>query len=286
MSIDKSFPLEIGETILRSNLHKLVGGTTQSGMTSSQKGGSFLIFHNPKKGRQFGYDIWEGLQADGTFWYTGQGVEGDQTLTRANKQLLDFAKSGKPIHFFISRGTETTYQGKVDLANGEFVWKEAPDAKGNLRKVIVFKLLPIMENRLLLNISGIDPIVSCHYSELDNNYSRDPLLWKKQDILNIFQSKYENFVGKLIDQSITVHGKKGCLRLDFCDATNKKLYFAINSIADESLAYGVGQIINYLRYLEVVETSYSCNLVLPQSPGSRFLTQLDQKNIGVHILNL
>ena len=284
MPQELEFPVNIGETLLRTELHKRVGGTTQSGMTSCQKGASFLVFHNPKKGRKFGYDHWEGLQADGTFWYTGQGVSGDQELTRSNRKLLDFAYSGKPIHFFISEGSETRYQGRVDLAQGEYVWKYAPDENRIMRRVIVFKFLPLMKNILLSSSIGIDPLVTCNYEELNLDYSRDPILWKKRDILDVFKVEYEREFGNLVNQFLTVHGKKGDIRLDFCDRNSKKLFFAVNSVADESLSIGIGKITNYLKYLEVVDDSFTCHLVLPQNPGSRFLMQLRQKNIGSLIL--
>ena len=69
-------------------------------MTSCLEGTAFLLFQNEQKAKQYGYDLWEGWQADGTFHYTGQGASGDQKFRGPNKSLLAIAKDGGPIHLF------------------------------------------------------------------------------------------------------------------------------------------------------------------------------------------
>ena len=75
-------------------MHEKVGGSFRHGMTSCSEGNEFLLFHDKKKSVKFGYHVWEGLQADGKFHYTGQGTQGDQTLTKSNLALIRAGELG------------------------------------------------------------------------------------------------------------------------------------------------------------------------------------------------
>ena len=142
--IFNTWPIKIGQVIKRRELHQLVGGAHQWGITSCSNGTAVLVFNNPQKARKYGYDRWEGAKANGRFDYTGQGPRGDQDIsTRANKSLLRTKARGLPIHLFRSEGTQVTYLGIYALAEDPYRWEEAPDETGLLRRVVVFQMVRV-----------------------------------------------------------------------------------------------------------------------------------------------
>jgi hypothetical protein len=132
--METSLPIHIGQKLTKREIHELVGGSDQHAMTSCMNGAAFLIFYDPKTSRKNKYDLWEGHQLDGTFWYTGQGLVGDQKMTRSNSGLVKAAEHGKPIHFFrrpeigVKRETGNPYEyvGLVVLGDPPYEIKAAP----------------------------------------------------------------------------------------------------------------------------------------------------------------
>jgi len=138
------WPVKVGQTLKRQRLHALVGGAHQWGITSCLGGKAMLVFCNPKKSKKFGYDKWEGRQSNGEFHYTGQGVRGNQEISSgANRSLLRSRELGKPIHLFVSAGTDVTYVGQHELAADAFRWETAPDETGRDRRVVVFQMVRV-----------------------------------------------------------------------------------------------------------------------------------------------
>jgi 5-methylcytosine-specific restriction protein A len=91
-----------------------------------------------ESGKQYGY-LHDGFREDGTFWYTGEGRNGDMRMIKGNFAIRNSAAKGKQLHLF-----EQTRKGFVQYL-GEFVYLDhhedrAPDSAGDLRKVIVFEL--------------------------------------------------------------------------------------------------------------------------------------------------
>lgn len=68
------FPYSPGDQFKRADMHDLIGGSFRHGMTKCNGGNDYLLFHDPKNSKKFGYDKWEGKQADGSFHYSGQGT--------------------------------------------------------------------------------------------------------------------------------------------------------------------------------------------------------------------
>lgn len=139
-----TWPVKPGERLKRRQLHSMVGGAHQWGITSCLNGSAVLAFSNPVRARQFGYDRWEGWRTENVFHYTGQGTVGSQEVTSgANRSLLRTQSQGKPIHLFESDRTDVTYLGEFRLAEDPFRWEVAPDKNGNLRQVVVFHLVHV-----------------------------------------------------------------------------------------------------------------------------------------------
>jgi hypothetical protein len=112
-------------------------------MEPSVKAESVFLFRKPSVGHAFGYN-YDGWAADGTFHYTGDGQLLDQSphLGR-NRDLLAAPRLGRTIRLFRSQKTATTYVGTFALADPSYFVADAPDRKGVMRSVLVFRLLPL-----------------------------------------------------------------------------------------------------------------------------------------------
>ena len=127
-----------GEVYKRSLIHEEYGGNRQSGIAYPAKHDMVFIFTG-FSGEEYGYnDRWE----HGYFLYYGEGQEGDMELLRGNKAIKTHREKGKALHLFqkVRKGF-VKYLGEMKYVD-DFV-EEGRDTKGNLRKVIVFKLKPI-----------------------------------------------------------------------------------------------------------------------------------------------
>ena len=122
---------------IRKELHDKYGGNRRSGISKSNKYNIIMLFYG-NEGKKYGYeDDWK----DGIFYYCGEGQMGDMEFKRGNKAIRDHLKDGYELHLF-----ENMSNGKVKYI-GQFVcigyeFKENYDIEGNLRKMIIFKLIP------------------------------------------------------------------------------------------------------------------------------------------------
>ena len=137
--------MEIGSLHLRVQLHADFGGNPRAGICPTRSG-AVLVFSDPASGAPFGYDSHDYLQ-DGIYHYTGEGRVGDQQLIRGNRALLERS----PLLLF-SRVDKKTwrYVGEVALGVPAYLQADAPDQNGNLRKVFVFRFMPISADFELL----------------------------------------------------------------------------------------------------------------------------------------
>ena len=136
---------ELGSLHLRADLHARFGGNPRAGICPT-KSGPVLIFSDPPSGKSFGYDAHDYVE-NGIYHYTGEGRFGDQQLVRGNKSLL----GDKPLLLF-SRVDQKTWRfvGEVAVAEPAFVWAQAPDQLGQMRRVLVFRFSPLRANFKLL----------------------------------------------------------------------------------------------------------------------------------------
>jgi hypothetical protein len=134
--------LRPGDTVVRKELHRVLGGGGQGGIEPSAKTPNVFIFSDPKAGEQYGYtyDRWR----DGVFHFTGDGQVGDQVMKFGNRAIRDYRRNERALRVFDGvRGT-VTYQGEFELAADPFYIAEARDRLSErARKVIVFRLVPI-----------------------------------------------------------------------------------------------------------------------------------------------
>jgi len=142
--------LEVGDKVLRRSIHRQYGGDHQGGISTSSRVRDIFIFTNPSRGARYGYDLLEGLQPDGSFAYTGEGPSGHQEFKRGNKALLHAADEGRTIRVFRASPPYATYVGAFTTGDPVCSIHELPGEDGELRRAIIFNLVPMDANPQLL----------------------------------------------------------------------------------------------------------------------------------------
>lgn len=123
----------------REQLHLHFGGQRQGGISTPRKHPVVLLFSSPS-GEVFGYrDGWLG----DVYLYSGEGVQGDMTLTRGNRVILNHREQGRKLLLFVRTRLRGPY-----LYLGEFVyaghfWSWAPDLSRSPRRAVTFFLEPV-----------------------------------------------------------------------------------------------------------------------------------------------
>ncbi len=284
--------IKVGEVLKKTEIHKKYGGSGQHGMTSCLNGTEFLVFHNEKKSREFGYDKWEGRQLDGTFWYTGQGVRGDQKLTRANKSLLEADLKGKPIRLFESVGTSTTYLGQYVLGEPKYEEELAPDEIGDERKVFVFRFVPIdaidfvkealTPGNLLAKTSNWMPpstVESLAPKEVKERTAA-------QKIEHQLQGDFGNFCIRKghPPKSLTLSSQsiKGSLKPDLYIPSVNWIVEAKASSSRNYVREAIGQVLDYVNFMKLAEQGSATPVILLPSRPSWDLCKLVEE-LGIQL---
>lgn len=148
----RTWTLEVGDTVLRRDLHAAYGGQQQGGIITPRAIPDIVIITSPESGSRHGYDAFEGLQEDGSFTYTGEGQYGAQQFVRGNLALRDSALSGRPIRLFTKQGTSVTYVGEFTTSEPAYRHETIPDSDGNPREGIIFSLVPVDANVEALDV--------------------------------------------------------------------------------------------------------------------------------------
>jgi hypothetical protein len=273
-----TFPYKVGETFKRSELHKIVSGSFRQGMTSCLKENAFLLFHDKKSGVEFGYDKWEGLQVDGSFAYTGQGIKGNQKLTRGNSALIKAHESGKPIHLIESNKGICQYLGEYALGDPYFEIKKASDINRNERDVFVFKLIPV--SRLIVRVDSTDEDLVLNGKKSDWSAPNDSEIFSKgkaaseRNILRIEHGLQKRFGEFLLANGQTVQkyqfkfeNTKGMLEPDFWVNSMKLVVEAKASSAREYVRTGIGQVLDYANLSNIDNTNFKPALLFPNKPS-------------------
>lgn len=120
----------------RRDLHDQYGGNPYGGIAPCPRHGIVLLFHTDR-GCEFGYT--DGWVSDSEYRYTGEGQKGDQQLNRGNGAIYRHKRKGYALHLFEAIGDGYyRYEGELELLDYEM--RDAHDAVGRIRKVVVFRL--------------------------------------------------------------------------------------------------------------------------------------------------
>lgn len=129
-----------GSVLLRRDIHEVYGGQRYGGISAPKESQYVFLFTDPRTGKKFGYDKFEGPQPDGSYHYSGEGQVGDQEFKRGNKTVLLSRELGKTILLFEAESPHAKFLGEFTLGNPEYTIVIAPDIHGAPRRVILFHL--------------------------------------------------------------------------------------------------------------------------------------------------
>lgn len=149
-----SWSLEINDVVPRREIHAIYGGQQQSGIVTPKIIPDILIFTDPVAGARYGYAEFEGLDENGSYWYTGQGQRGPQKFTLGNKALRDAAADGRTIRLFTTKGPLATYVGAFTTGTPTYRLDTFPDVDAVPREGIIFNLVPLAADESLLPTYG------------------------------------------------------------------------------------------------------------------------------------
>lgn len=141
---DQNEPLFVPEQLYhrRRDIHDRFGGQEQGGMiTPADHKLIFLVTGNA--GRQHGYeDHWS--EDGSTFFYFGEGQTGDMKFTKGNLALRDHVANGEDVYLFEEVPAKRGYlRYRNQMVCSGFQLVDAPDTQHNMRKAILFELVPI-----------------------------------------------------------------------------------------------------------------------------------------------
>ena len=129
-----------GYDLFRKDLVALYRGQLQAGIWTPREFAVVFIFSGDS-GKAYGYS--DGWTESGIFRYTGEGQHGDMIFRAGNKAIRDHRVDGKDLWPFedLGKGNGVRYVGMFECASWEKV--DAPDKEKNIRKAIVFDLVPV-----------------------------------------------------------------------------------------------------------------------------------------------
>lgn len=287
--------IDVGEVIKRSDLHKTYGGAPYGGIEPSAKTPNVLIFTNPYKKSNFGYNFDEELE-DGTFTYTGDGQEGDQNInTGGNKVILNHRKTRRNLRLFESTKTQTfvRYLGEFELGNPEYSIRRAPDRNNNERDVIVFNLNPVGVTKSI-GIIDKEPVqggIRKKTSEQSQNEKHS----RKSYISNTFaerreiqlQDRYKTYITNLGQEietiEISIPGRGTILKPDLVNFSTNEVIEVKSGVSRKYIREAIGQVLDYVFQIEKIENKTFRPTILVPGEISEDLKDL-MKHLNISIV--
>jgi len=137
-------PYRVGQIYnRRSDIHGRFKGQERGGIATPVSV-PFVFLFTGESGEAYGYA--DGWRPDGSFAYTGEGQIGDMEFIKGNRAIRDHAEDGKELLLFEATKRKGFHQFKGLFACAGYNFVDANDREGNLRKSIVFDLLPAALN--------------------------------------------------------------------------------------------------------------------------------------------
>ncbi len=129
--------LHIGQIVSNSDLSEVFKVGNMGGMRRSHATNSLVLVSDHTKA------IYDDRWENNICFYTGMGLQGDQTLSSQNKTLFESEISDISVYLFeVHIAGQYRFHGKVKLASKPFQEIQI-DMDGKLRSVWVFPLIPI-----------------------------------------------------------------------------------------------------------------------------------------------
>lgn len=303
-----SWGLAIGDETTRAEISAAYGGSIYGGIEPSQRTPNVMIYTDPTAGVLNGYnfDGWDPNE-EGVFYYTGEGRKGHQELTKGNKAIVDHAQHGRTIRLFEASDGRKRTGGKLQRYVGAFRVDEgaayrfewAPDAEGQQRKVIVFRLLsedgqesaqpkkPVHEKPHLLGDATFVDSEKNAVTEYETTPSTGTVARRTEGALVLRFETHLRSQGHVVGRvRIRVPDETHSLVTDPYDTTTGILYEAKSSSDRATVRLAVGQLLDYLRFVpdargalllparpsqDLVEFIHSCGFDLTYANGEQWL---------------
>lgn len=284
-----------GESILRKDLHKYLGGSGQGGINPSNKSSSIFIFTDPREGAKHGYnDGWN----NNIFEYFGQGLKGNMELKSGNKSLLNHINDKRKIFLFNGHRGKITYENEfiVDESHAYF-WTKSTDDEGKLRDSIVFRLKPVKKYSVKNPISSKTNVVrntiakEIPLEKSSGNKSRKGVTYIYHGIKDKKEARlleeYNNYrKGRKLEilkrHSLQPPLLKKPLFTDGFENESKTLVEAKAGNQREKIRMAIGQLFDYRKLLE--ECNVKVNnlaILVPSCPSQDLLDLLKDLKIKI-----
>ena len=297
--VNSDWHWQVGETHTRAERVKLYGGGTQGGINPSAQTPNVFIYSDPEKAATFGYDF-DGWTVDGDIYlYTGDGQEGNQSLSSTgNAAVLDHKQDGRSLRLSVANGiAPDTKNTKLHRYIGEFqiddeypfFWETAPDKNKVLRQVVVFRLIPVDSEspssgpQTPLDDKGASqpkqvPLESSNNLTFPTGGSESSTAERREQQLVDRCAQFLNNRGYETSRwKIPIPDQQAPIYTDLYIERLSELIEAKSTCERSSIRMAVGQLLDYRRYIEV-ET---LTVLLPCKPSLDLREYLESCGIGL-----
>ncbi len=247
-----------------------------------------LLLFSSSSGSRYGYDF-DGRKSDGAFHYTGEGQLDDQVFTRGNLQLRDHVQLELRPRLFEEAGrSRVRYLGefRVDTRHPWYA-EEALDRLQNVRKVIVFRLLPVdalapvtRELRPAVTKPAVrDVPLEAHLAEtFQVQPNREPTTAERReaDMVRRYTAWLEASGSSASRKEIWLPDLGHALYTDLFDLDREEVVEAKSSASRNHVRLALGQVLDYARYVD----HKSRAVLLPSDPGTELVQLLHSVNIA------
>ncbi|MGW3568568.1 restriction endonuclease [Streptomyces sp. NPDC000941] len=262
-----------GQQLKRTALQDRYGGNRQRGIAPSKT--NIFLFSNPSRGRKVGY--FDGWGTDGCYHYAGEGQKGDQEMTQGNLAILKHEQAGRALHLFdsVARGV-VEYVGQFTLAtDSAWYYTDAPDAKNEIRSVIMFRLKPLgtaapVGEKIALTPTDDDVVEDV---DIEKQHTERMVISPKSEereaerreapLVAKYKGHLEGQGHTVTRKKITPAGEAKPLFTDLHDTTDNVLIEAKGSVTREAIRMAIGQLYDYRRY---IKPTPSLAVLLPSRP--------------------
>jgi hypothetical protein len=271
--------IPLGDVRPRRAVHAEYGGAWYGGIEPSAKSSNILLFTNPDRGREFGYD-YDGWDADGTYHYTGDGQRGPQLFVAGNLAVRDHRETGRALRLFRANGRDVTYIGQFELPDRDpYLIADGLDADDLPRTVIVFRLRPV--GPVLSDLTDVAPaagatrdvpLEAANVEEFQVEPPTEPEPRRRREAQLV--QRYATWLrvqGHIVGgKQIRPPGELRELKVDLVDRTANELVEAKASADRDSVRMALGQLLDYRRHLKVTTAA----LLVPTRPRDDLLDLL------------
>ncbi|UNO42139.1 restriction endonuclease [Streptomyces sp. MST-110588] len=271
--------LKVGEVVARRDLHARFGGTPQGGISPSTQARMVMAFVAERPTP----DDFTGWGDDGIFHFSGVGMHGDQEMTRGNLALLRHKEQGRAVHLFHQLRRSSDELGRLYRHLGRFevdseqpyYIADAPDANGQMRTVIVFRLRPVgatVPDGPRLPVTPLTETRITKAPEITVARVRRRPQESTNDILRRLTLDYASHLHGLgrevVSAQVRVKGETRIARVDLLDATENRLIEVKHNTTRQSVRSAIGALMDYRRFFHPTPT---LTLLVPAEPREDLL---------------